>query len=1050
MPTSLIIAGAEALGFASYFYSTYTAVAIATNFALSYVVNRVFGSKPPQQQDNGTRQQIPPSADNTIPVVYGNAWLGGTFVDAVLSTDSKTMYYVLVISNISPNGQFTFDRTKFYYGDRLVTFDGTDQTKVVSLTDGAGNVDSKISGNLYINLYTSTAGGTITSANGASAPSTVMGGADITAALRWPASGRQMNGLAFAIVKVNYNTQAGSTGLQPVTFYCSHTLNGTGVAKPGDVIYDYLTSTVYGGAIPAANVNTTACTALNTYSDQLITYIPYTGGSNTQARYRINGVINTGETILNNIDKICTACDSWISYETASGQWTPIINRDAATAFAFNDSNIMGEIRVSATDITQSINQIEVSFPNKDNKDQPDYVYLKTPAGLLYPNEPVNKYSGSFDLVNDSVQAQYLANRVLEQAREDLIVSFNTAYPGIQVNVGDVVSVTNDAYGWSAKLFRVMRVTEIGIPDGGLGAQFELIEYNAAVYDDANITQFTPAPNSNISSAYYFPSLNAPTTSDLAPSVSPPTFSVSCQLPTTVRVTTVTLYFTTSATPGVNDWIVWSSQLASNQGAFAAGSTIKFTNVVVGSGTYYFAFTVGNEVSTSSLSTTSSAFSWATVTPTGPTGPTGASITGPTGATGGTGTTGNSSRICYAKSTLTSLNSTPTTYVTSGSASFPPFNTWGGSETWQATPPTISAGEALFQSTGTYDPVANQTTWVVPYLSNLKVGTLSAITTNTGTLIIDTTGYLRGGQTAYNTGTGFFLGYSGAAYKFSIGSSTQGMTWDGSTFSVYGGTGYFNATNSTSGTTATLVSIGSGSNTSIYSFSSGSGTSVNATANGSGYGVYATSLSNYAGYFYGGTNKAIYIQDRMDMGSTSAYVSGSGSTSYLGGICGAVGTTGFAPAADNTYILGAPSFRWSVVYAATGTINTSDEREKTDIQPETLGLDFINKLNPVSYKWKVGGQIAKEDNEYDEDGKLIKTERYVDGTKPGTRVHHGLLAQQVKQVIDEAGIDFAGWTLENKDDPTSIQGLRYTEFIAPLIKAVQELTERVAQLEAKK
>jgi len=112
------------------------AATFAINFAVSYVVTRVFGSKPPQSQDTGARQQVPPASNNSIPVVYGDAWLGGTFVDAVLSTDQKTMYYVLAISSISSDASatFSYDRTKFYYGDRLVTFDGTDQTKVISLT----------------------------------------------------------------------------------------------------------------------------------------------------------------------------------------------------------------------------------------------------------------------------------------------------------------------------------------------------------------------------------------------------------------------------------------------------------------------------------------------------------------------------------------------------------------------------------------------------------------------------------------------------------------------------------------------------------------------------------------------------------------------------------------------------------------------------------------------------------------------------------------------------------------------------------------------------
>jgi hypothetical protein len=66
------------------------------------------------------------------------------------------------------------------------------------------------------------------------------------------------------------------------------------------------------------------------------------------------------------------------------------------------------------------------------------------------------------------------------------------------------------------------------------------------------------------------------------------------------------------------------------------------------------------------------------------------------------------------------------------------------------------------------------------------------------------------------------------------------------------------------------------------------------------------------------------------------------------------------------------------------------------------------------------------------------------------RTFHGLSAQQVKTTLDQLGVDnFAGWVLADKDDPDSTQGLRYGEFIAPLIKAVQELSKEVADLKAK-
>lgn len=616
MPTTLIaylaveIAGAIGVSFAA----AEMLATFALSFAASTLITRIFGQDPPTQTDSGVRQQIPPSAANTLPVVYGDAFLGGVFVDAALTIDQKTMYYVLAISNISPNGQFSFDTTQFYYGDRLVTFDSTDHTRVVSLTDGVPNVDPKVNGYLYINLYTSNAAGTITNVNGTQAPSVVMGGTDLISSLRWPASGRQMNGLAFAIVKLIYSQSANTTGLSALTFHCSHYLNSTGAAKPGDVLYDYLTSPIYGGAVLTANVNSTTCAALNTYSDVLLTYTPSGGGSATQPRYRINGVIDTGQTVLTNVDKILTACDSWLSYQATTGQWSPVINKVAPSSppsyATFTDATILSEIKITAQDLTSSINQIEVSYPFKENKDQPAFIYQQIASGSLYPNEPVNKFTTKFDMVNNSVQAAYLANRILLQSRTDLIVSFSAAYPAIQNDAGDVIYVTNPDYGWSAKPFRITKIQEAALADGNLGAQLTATEYDATVYVDTTFTATAPAAASAVSSPYYFTALAAPTIGNYLPNANPPTFAVTCVFPATGRCTSATLYYTTSTTPSANDWTVWVTQTSSANTAYTPGSSIVFANVILPTANYYFAFQVANEIGTSDLSAVSAVTNW--------------------------------------------------------------------------------------------------------------------------------------------------------------------------------------------------------------------------------------------------------------------------------------------------------------------------------------------------------------------------------------------------------------------------------------------------------
>jgi hypothetical protein len=716
MPGSIVAAAFFQAGTVAFAAATF-----AVNFAVSYVITRVFGSKPPNSQDTGARQQVPPANNNSIPVVYGDAWLGGVFVDAVLSSDQKTMYYVLAISSISSDASatFSYDRTKFYYGDRLVTFDGTDQTKVVSLTDGDGNVDTKISGNLYISLYTSTNAGTITSVNG-TAPNVFMGGSDIPVALRWPSSGRQMNGLAFAIVKLNYSADAGTTGLQPITFYCKHYPKGGSVAKPGDVWYDYMTDARYGAGMTGL-VDSTSATALNTYSDQTITYTPAGGGSATQARYRINGVVDTGRPVLENVEKMLECSDSWMAYNAASGLWSIVINKAESSTFSFNDTNLIGEIRVSATDINQQINQIQIEFPSKLNRDQPDLVYMETPAGLLYPNEPPNRQTTTLEFTNDSVQAQYLGNRRLEQAREDLIVTITSTYPGIQVDAGDVVDITNADYGWTNKLFRVMKVSEATVDDGNLGASLELSEYNAVVYDDASITAFTAAPNSSLPSPNYFSSLNAPVIGDLAPSAAPPTFSATCTMPAVGRVTTITLFYTTSASPSATDWKVWSSAVLSNGSTFANSSTFKFDNITLSAASYYFAFSVENDSAKSALSATSAVLVWSPTALAGPTGPTGAGgATGPTGAGGATGSSG-----------LVGIAALTAYLVQSQSASAPTFTTpTSGSAVpsgWSSSTPAVSIGQVLWYIQGRYNAnavtvdgvPANSTAWTGPIAASI-------------------------------------------------------------------------------------------------------------------------------------------------------------------------------------------------------------------------------------------------------------------------------------------------------------------------------------------
>jgi trimeric autotransporter adhesin len=112
--------------------------------------------------------------------------------------------------------------------------------------------------------------------------------------------------------------------------------------------------------------------------------------------------------------------------------------------------------------------------------------------------------------------------------------------------------------------------------------------------------------------------------------------------------------------------------------------------------------------------------------------------------------------------------------------------------------------------------------------------------------------------------------------------------------------------------------------------------------------------------------------------------------------------------------------------------HSSDERLKKNITDDSLGLTFINKLRPVTYNWKP----------FEEQPEDI---RGTASNKKDDRKYHGMIAQEVKQSLDDVGVNtFTGWT-ENEE---GVQMISEQMFVYPLIKAVQELSTQVDELKS--
>ena len=176
-----------------------------------------------------------------------------------------------------------------------------------------------------------------------------------------------------------------------------------------------------------------------------------------------------------------------------------------------------------------------------------------------------------------------------------------------------------------------------------------------------------------------------------------------------------------------------------------------------------------------------------------------------------------------------------------------------------------------------------------------------------------------------------------------------------------------------------------------------------------------TSAGYMLGRYVDGAWKYNIFQHNPGSFNTSFYV---GENLYSNGLSLTDSPEGFTlrPTGDAGLKLGTSDRRWGQIYSSVGSISTSDEREKNTIRALTAeqAEALLTKLEPVTYRLNDG-----------ESG----------------RTHWGLVSQQVERAMEAAGLtdmEFAGFIRSPQEDGSDRYGLRYDEFIAPLISVVQK------------
>ena len=370
-----------------------------------------------------------------------------------------------------------------------------------------------------------------------------------------------------------------------------------------------------------------------------------------------------------------------------------------------------------------------------------------------------------------------------------------------------------------------------------------------------------------------------------------------------------------------------------------------------------------------------------------------------------------------------------------------PASSTGGVSSFNARTGAVSLLSSDVTTALTYTPasISSTNTFTANQAINgVTVGTVSAVPTVASTTaqlnLSNTSGTVglltAGGFTSFLPATDNTINLGASGFSWKTLYLTGAMTWNSYAISApSGSTSTFLRNDGTwaapvfSGVTSFnsrtgVVSLTSGDVTGALGFtpyqtggalgtpSSGNLTNctfptLNQNTTGTASGLSGGTLST-SSYTLVSSNNIIALQSSAGNG---VFVNGSGAT--------------FTPSSDNAMSLGSSGFRWTTVYATTGTINTSDANQKeqiADLSAAELAVARRIKGLFKTFKFK-DAVVAKGD---------------------GARIHVGVMAQDVQAAFVAEGLDANRYGLLCSDtvDGVTVLGVRYEELLAFVIAAM--------------
>ncbi len=395
-------------------------------------------------------------------MIYGETRVSGVLGFAESTEDDKFLHLVILMASHEVNsiGQI-------YINDVAITLDGngnctapTQYANLIRINKHLGSPSQSADGDL------------INDSNG-----------------KWTDQHR-LSGIAYMYARLEFDVDAFPNGLPNISaivqgkkLFDPRTSTTVYSTNPALAIRDYLTDNIYGFGSSSSEIDDTSFTTAANICDENVTL----SGGGTEKKYTINGTFESNGSPKQILENLLTSMGGSVIF--SNGKFKTKAAKYVAPTVTLDENDLRGSISLqSRRSRRDNYNAVKGIFTSPTN----NYVAADYPAftSTTFQNED-NGEQIFLDLdlpyTTSSPMAQRLAKIALFRNRQQITLDMPCKLKAFQLNVGDTVSITNQRFGFSSKVFEVGEWNIVfendanGIPV--MGVDLVLRELNSAVYD---------------------------------------------------------------------------------------------------------------------------------------------------------------------------------------------------------------------------------------------------------------------------------------------------------------------------------------------------------------------------------------------------------------------------------------------------------------------------------------------------------------------------------------------------------------------------------------